>query len=185
MACATISLKRSIDFDPLSPRRAKRRRCGSAILTSLNTTPSVVISKPPSVFQEATPSLSKEQLADSIRTEIKRLRRRKTKTITHTVGSVSQSDSSDGELPSASPSTSTSQTNCSHEQRKDTTPLFTFKQMTVLCERMVKEQTERLCEEYDQVLASKLAEQYEAFLKFNHDQIHSHFANSSDASYLS
>jgi len=52
----------------------------------------------------------------------------------------------------------------------------------ILCEKMVKERTEQLCEEYDQVLASKLAEQYEAFLKFNHDQVHRHFANSSEAS---
>ena len=57
-----------------------------------------------------------------------------------------------------------------------------YRQMTILCEKMMKERTEKLCEEYDQVLASKLAEQYEAFLKFNHDQIQRHFSNSSEAS---
>jgi len=52
----------------------------------------------------------------------------------------------------------------------------------MLCERIVKEKTEELRQEYDQVLASKLAEQYEAFLKFNHDQLQRHFSNSADAS---
>lgn len=54
--------------------------------------------------------------------------------------------------------------------------------MTALCEKMVKERTKHLCDEYDKVLASKLSEQYEAFLKFNHDQIQKHFSHSSDAS---
>ena len=54
--------------------------------------------------------------------------------------------------------------------------------MTALCERMVKDRTDQLREEYDKVLANKLAEQYEAFLKFNHDQIQTHFSRSSDAS---
>ena len=58
MACATISLKRSHDFDPLSPRRPKRRRCTPMSITPVNTTPT----KPPSVFKEATPSLSKGEL---------------------------------------------------------------------------------------------------------------------------
>lgn len=56
------------------------------------------------------------------------------------------------------------------------------RQMTILCERMIKERTDQLCEEYDEVLANKLAEQYEAFLKFNHDQVQRHFSNSGDAS---
>ena len=60
MACATISLKRSHDFDPLSPRRPKRRRCTPMSITPVNTTPS----KPPSVFKEATPSLSKGELRE-------------------------------------------------------------------------------------------------------------------------
>ena len=62
MACATISLKRSHDFDPLSPRRPKRRRCTPMSITPVNTTPT----KPPSVFKEATPSLSKGELRQQL-----------------------------------------------------------------------------------------------------------------------
>lgn len=57
MACATISLKRSLDFDPLSPRRPKRRRCTPMTITPTPTSPP----KPPSVFKEATTSMSKGQ----------------------------------------------------------------------------------------------------------------------------
>ena len=57
-----------------------------------------------------------------------------------------------------------------------------YRQVTHICERMVKERTEQLCDEYDKVLASKLAEQYEAFLKFNHDQIQRQFSTSEAAS---
>jgi len=152
-------------------------------ITPVNTTPT----KPPSVFKEATPSLSKEQLAASIRSEIKRLQHRK-QLAAHT--SSSQSDSSDNEQASTSsspmhPSTSSPSQQLSQRSKKDNTPLFTFKQVTHICERMVKERTEQLCDEYDKVLTGKMAEQYEAFLKFNHDQIQRQFSTSEAASYLS
>lgn len=56
------------------------------------------------------------------------------------------------------------------------------RQVTHICERMVKERTEQLCDEYDKVLTGKMAEQYEAFLKFNHDQIQRQFSTSEAAS---
>lgn len=36
---------------------------------------------------------------------------------------------------------------------------------------MLKEREDGLREQYDQVLANKLAEQYDAFVKFTYDQI--------------
>lgn len=36
---------------------------------------------------------------------------------------------------------------------------------------MLKEREDELREQYDQVLANKLAEQYDAFVKFTYDQI--------------
>lgn len=50
-------------------------------------------------------------------------------------------------------------------------PLFNFKQVSLICERLVREREEALREEYDQVLTNKLAEQYDAFVKFTYDQI--------------
>lgn len=49
--------------------------------------------------------------------------------------------------------------------------LFTFKQVQLICERMLKEREEALREQYDAVLTTKLAEQYDAFVKFTYDQI--------------
>lgn len=41
----------------------------------------------------------------------------------------------------------------------------------MICERMLREREEKLREQYDAVLTSKLAEQYDAFVKFTYDQI--------------
>lgn len=41
----------------------------------------------------------------------------------------------------------------------------------MICDRMLKEREEKLREQYDQVLNNKLAEQYDAFVKFTYDQI--------------
>lgn len=49
--------------------------------------------------------------------------------------------------------------------------LFTFKQVQMICERMLKEREDALREQYDAVLTTKLAEQYDAFVKFTYDQI--------------
>lgn len=49
--------------------------------------------------------------------------------------------------------------------------LFTFKQVRLICERMLREQEESLREQYNDVLMNKLAEQYDIFVKFTYDQI--------------
>lgn len=41
----------------------------------------------------------------------------------------------------------------------------------MICERMLKEREDKLREQYDAVLTTKLAEQYDAFVKFTYDQI--------------
>jgi len=51
-------------------------------------------------------------------------------------------------------------------------PLFTYRQVRMICERLLKEQEVRLREEYDQVLNARLAEQYDTFVRFTYDQIH-------------
>lgn len=60
----------------------------------------------------------------------------------------------------------------------DTVPIFTLPQVTSLCDRLIKEREDELRLEYDNILSCKLAEQYEAFLKFSHDQLYSRFQNS-------
>lgn len=45
----------------------------------------------------------------------------------------------------------------------------------MICERMLNEREEKLREQYDAVLTTKLAEQYDAFVKFTYDQIQRRF----------
>ena len=81
MACVT--LKRSLDFDPLhSPNRStKRRRCcppGTGPLHHRGALPDQQqqpSSQPPSVFRESV--LTPEQIANNLRDEIKRLKKRR------------------------------------------------------------------------------------------------------------
>lgn len=64
-------------------------------------------------------------------------------------------------------------------------PVFTLKQMTLICERMCKERTDLVRQEYDKILHQKLSEQYDAFVKFIDHQIQQRFNESQLPSYLS
>jgi len=68
-------------------------------------------------------------------------------------------------------------------RRKDV-PMFTLKQVGLVCERMMKERQEELQQEYEKLLTAKLSEQYEAFLKFNQDQLQRRYGETA-ASYVS
>ena len=56
-----------------------------------------------------------------------------------------------------------------------TTPLFTLKQVGLICERLLRDQEESIRQEYDKVLQDRLAEQYDTFVKFTYDQIQKRF----------
>ncbi|CRK95633.1 CLUMA_CG009091, isoform A [Clunio marinus] len=175
MACAT--LKRSLDWESISQRPTKRRRClpfGTPSSPSTSSSSAVKVMEPtPSPFAEAssfTPKLTPEKMAENIREEIRRLHRRKQLSFSNsqTVEQMQDSESSGSEMGAESP------------RRPDTPPtavknpemaLFTFKQVQMICERMLKEREEKLREQYDAVLNNKLAEQYDAFVKFTYDQI--------------
>ncbi|ELU00237.1 hypothetical protein CAPTEDRAFT_21087 [Capitella teleta] len=188
MACgATLSLKRSLEFDPLyspSHKSPKRRRCMPMTL-SPSTPPTKQAN--PSPFAEVTPKLTSEQIAQHLSCELRRMHRRRQLHLSGSAspphpGSVSPSH------PSATSSSmggecSTSSGTMSPSGKKDV-PLLSLRQVGMVCERLLKEQEEHIREEYDKVLTNKLAEQYEAFLKFNHDQLHRRFQESA-ASYVS
>lgn len=58
--------------------------------------------------------------------------------------------------------------------------------MSLICERMLKERETEIREEYDRVLTLKLAEQYDAFVKFTQDQLQKRFeANAAPSCKLS
>lgn len=57
------------------------------------------------------------------------------------------------------------------QQQQSDKALFTFKQVRLICERMLREQEDTLREQYNNILMNKLAEQYDIFVKFTYDQI--------------
>lgn len=197
MACAT--LKRSLDWESLNQRPTKRRRChpfGSPSQQSASMAASASVMSPssssatsatsaaaaaaaasmrvmepkPSPFAEATCSkLTPEKMAQNITEEIKRLHRRKQLNFnSHTVERMQDSESSGSEMGPDSPRRPDSPPSMVKNPEK---ALFTFKQVQMICERMLKEREDALREQYDAVLTTKLAEQYDAFVKFTYDQI--------------
>lgn len=110
-------------------------------------------------------------MAANIKAELKRIQRRKQ--LQYRMDRMDNSDSSGSEgVGDVSPS------------RSDK-PLFTFKQVGLICERMLRERESEIREEYDNVLTSKLAEQYDAFVKFTYDQIQRNYSSQTAPSYLS
>ncbi|KAH0567429.1 akirin-2 [Cotesia glomerata] len=184
MACAT--LKRSLEFDPVHShgRPSKRRRCAPMCVSPGSSTQRTSSQQNPSPFGEVTHKLTPEKMAANIREEICRLHKRKQLHF-NPQGNSSGCDSSDMEGGPASPSGcgSSSYNNCSPNSREK--PLFTFRQVGLICERMLKEQETQIREEYDQILTMKLSEQYDAFVKFTYDQIQKRFESAAAPSYLS
>lgn len=180
MACGA-TLKRSLDFDPLmSPASPKRRRC--APMVSPVSSPQKYLRLEPSPFGEVSSRLTTEQILHNIKQEYKRLQKRR-----HLDSSFQQqgdgccpvelqSIQSGAVLPGMSPGASS-------PTRKEQ-PLFSLRQVGMICERLLKEREEKIREEYDEILTSKLAEQYDAFVKFTHDQLMRRFGEQ-PASYVS
>lgn len=199
MACVT--LKRSLDFDPLhSPNRPqKRRRCAPHV-RSPHCTPEKV-QQPPSVFRE-TP-LTPEQIANNLRDEIKRLKRRRQFHAgpSSPPGSPSSHQDRDPPSPVSAPSSpepmmdmdtmamagssSAMRARAAVGDKDSEKPIFTLKQMIMIADRMCEERVEQVRAEYDNILQQKLSEQYDAFVKFIDHQIQKRFAESQAPSYLS
>jgi len=199
MACVT--LKRPLDLDPLealhSPNRPqKRRRCTplKSVDRESNSL-SCQTSSEPSAFRES--PLSPSQVANYLRDELKRLRkRRQLAELPSTSRSPPASPGSPepmmADLDRASPNSlaGPSSPKSVHVMTKTPTkngerPVFTLKQMTMICEKMCKERTDQVREEYDRILQQKLSEQYDAFVKFVDHQIQQRFNQSQLPSYLS
>ncbi|CAH0700207.1 unnamed protein product [Spodoptera exigua] len=166
MACAT--LKRNLDWESMAQMPAKRRRCSPFAASSSSTSPGVKVSENrQSSFGEsviAPAKLTPERMAQEICDEIKRLHRRRQLRLTNAAASCSSSSGSEGDC--SPPHRSSHNTQKVHHRA-----LFTFKQVRMICERMLREQEVALRSEYESALSTKLAEQYEAFVRFNLDQV--------------
>ncbi|XP_039294065.1 akirin-like [Nilaparvata lugens] len=193
MACAT--LKRSLDFDPVHShgRPSKRQRCVPMCVSPSSSPPTTSTSDySPSPFSDACPKMTPEAMAAGIREEIRRLHRRKQLHFNPQGGASGHhaavdADSSSSESSSPGPASPTSA--FVHHQHQPSVsrdkPLFTFRQVGIICERMLSERETQLREEYDRILNMKLSEQYDAFVKFSNDQLHRRFDVSTAPSYLS
>lgn len=106
----------------------------------------------PCPFRSATHPLDTDKLAANVEAELKRLQRRKL--YLDDANSMATSSDDKSQNPSYSDQ-----------------PLFTLKQVVAVCQHMLKEREEQVREDYNKVLTTKLAEQYDAFVKFSHDQI--------------
>ncbi|XP_028809048.1 akirin-2 [Denticeps clupeoides] len=184
MACGA-TLKRTLDFDPLmSPASPKRRRCAPmSPSASAASSPQKYLRMEPSPFGEVSSRLTAEQILHNIKQEYKRMQKRR-----HLESSFQQTDgccSLESQHPpsmlggSPLPGTSGGASPTRREQ-----PLFTLRQVGMICERLLKEREEKVREEYDEILTTKLAEQYDAFVKFTHDQLLRRFGEQ-PASYVS
>ncbi|XP_046849355.1 akirin-2-like isoform X2 [Xenia sp. Carnegie-2017] len=145
MACAT--LKRSYEFDPvLSPQQQPCQKRRRYMTVKSNPTSSV---KDKSKFFEATPNLTSE-IAQNVEQEWRRYQKRKRLAV------LSPSSSTD--VQHSLPSVVTQPASTITASSSDSKPIFTLKQVQIICERMLKEREETLREEYDKVLNQKLSE---------------------------
>lgn len=200
MACVT--LKRSLEFDPVNhglgtPRPHKRRRCIPMCVSPRSAAASTArVAEPQSSFAHVTPMLTPEQIAQNVREEINRLRRRKLLKSGDRSMDVEGGYESPGSPPSPldsstpGPSTPTTSLPLTPHHQQPTSPgkekpLFTFRQVNLICEQLMRERENKIREEYDKVLANKLAEQYDCFVRFTADQIQQRLSQTELPSYLS
>ncbi|XP_067120096.1 akirin-2-like [Centruroides vittatus] len=156
-----LKLKRFCDCDAsntINRKPAKRRRRGSMTLSPV-IPPTRLHEIHPSPFGDVSPKLTSEQIATNIREEMKRLQRREQFYFHSPIMNI-VSPGSGFLAPS----------------RRDQ-PLFTFRQVGLICERMMKDRENLIREEYDRVLTTKLADRYDTFVKFAYDQIQKRFEN--------
>lgn len=170
MACAT--LKRRLKLEPLhSPQseNSKRRRhtvSGGGSPGTVTLDKGVALS----------PSLTKDQVSTHIRHELTRLNRHRQLT---NMGAENTDAWKDHKLVGGDGATKHWRFDESLEgeeyhtahQNQDDKPIFTFREVELICERMLKEREDHLQETYGQALRIQMAEQYDIFVKFTHDQI--------------
>ncbi len=71
----------------------------------------------------------------------------------------------------------------------DDIPMFTYNQTAQMCARLLHEQDKSIREQYEQLLTTKLNEQYDQFVRYSHDSVHKnpskqklfHFGQQQDA----
>ncbi|XP_044277639.1 akirin-2 [Varanus komodoensis] len=193
MACGA-TLKRTLDFDPLlSPASPKRRRCAplsasaaaasSSSAASFASSPQKYLRMEPSPFGEVSTRLTTEQILYNIKQEYKRMQKRRHLENFQQTDPCCSTDAQSQAFLLSGPALPGTSSVASSPLKKEQ-PLFTLRQVGMICERLLKEREEKIREEYEEILTTKLAEQYDAFVKFTHDQIMRRYGEQ-PASYVS
>ncbi|ESO03562.1 hypothetical protein HELRODRAFT_185607 [Helobdella robusta] len=186
MACATLAVKRHrhFDFEPLE-RSHKRRRI-SATKTTLSSAMAPTRKQEEDEFSPFANlgfllSWDQDELMSRIRYHVKRFNRQKFLAEQQNAPSASN-DIQNAQLPHIiHPTTQLQQhllpsnqllPDIQTNQIEGLNPRFTLKQASILCEKAMKEKEKIWKLEYEQILSSRLAEQYECFLKFNNDSMY-------------
>ncbi|KAG7269810.1 hypothetical protein CRUP_027153 [Coryphaenoides rupestris] len=161
MACGA-TLKRSMDFDPLmSPGASpKRRRCIMPVSPSQSSSssPRKYLRMEPSPFGESSSRFTAEQILNNIKQEYKRIQKRKhLDCCQQAEGCYSPDSPSQPSLMPAQPSLLGASSGSVSPTRREQ-PLFTLRQVGMICERLLKEREEKVREEYEETMTSKLAD---------------------------
>ncbi|XP_029451292.1 akirin-2-like isoform X2 [Rhinatrema bivittatum] len=163
MACGA-TLKRTLEFDPLlSQASPKRRRCAPLSAPSAAaSSPQKSLRMEPSPFGDVSSRLTAGQILYSIKQEHKRMQKRR-----HLESTFQQTDpccSNDAQThtfllggPAVSGASPASSPSPSPPPLKKEQPLFTLRQVGMICERLLKEREEKVREEYEEILTTKLA----------------------------
>ncbi|VDO94891.1 unnamed protein product [Soboliphyme baturini] len=189
MACR-VALKRSFELDPHhSPESSMKRLRENAVqCPTFHSSPKTASSSlsPLQLGESDSGSqrLSSDELETFLRNQINSSKRR-------CFGLAAPSDENSGGVvgPVSPTSNSDSDSDAPSAGGIDyleaiSAAVFTLRQVKKICERLLREQEDRLREEYEAVLNARLAEQYDTFVRFTYDQIHRHFDDTS-ISYLS
>ena len=59
----------------------------------------------------------------------------------------------------------------------DDIPMFTYTQTAQMCARLLREQDRSIREQYEELLSTKLTEQYDTFVRYTHDSVHKNQTN--------
>jgi len=190
MACCA-SLKRSrMDIDLHSPLlEAKRRRLPFTSKRSPSNTnlpmalqqqnQKLIFEKSP--FADASiPQVTSDKIATSIREEMKRFQRRRQLNFENdnAAGSSSPSAVFGMTSPFGLPASDSGSATPPGDK-----PLFTFDQVGKICERMLTEREKELRATYENILVTKLDEQYDTFVKFTQEQLRAQIQPKSDSAF--
>lgn len=149
---AVASLKRSLEFDPVE-QGVKRKRAEMKLSppSSPSSSPSTTTT---TTFPMNTNPLSPSKQQQSIFTS---------------------SPNKNQSLVFKKPCSLTALTSSSSSSSSSTTddiPMLTYTQTAQMCARLLREQDQSIREQYEQLLSTKLTEQYDTFVRYTHDSVH-------------